>query len=198
MNQGNRGISYRLGFWVRRFPAPLALALGAVLLVLAWPVFQPPPPAPPAPVKQVAAPVPSVVAVVDTTCTSGLDAVVAQARALTAKGQAKEAFDALYPCREQLRVGPHAPYYRQAWDAADAATNARLKKEMAEEKARRKREGVSLGMTQEDALASSWGKPHHINRTTTLTGEREQWVYQRGVRNNYLYFDNDILTAIQN
>lgn len=62
-------------------------------------------------------------------------------------------------------------------------------------KAKRKREGVSIGMTQQQALDSSWGRPSHINRTTTAAGMREQWVYGGG---NYLYFSNGILVSIQN
>jgi hypothetical protein len=50
-------------------------------------------------------------------------------------------------------------------------------------------------MTQAEVLASSWGKPDDINRTITAYGTREQWVY--GYR-SYLYFDDGILTAIQN
>jgi hypothetical protein len=42
---------------------------------------------------------------------------------------------------------------------------------------------------------SSWGKPQSINRTTTRHGVHEQWVY--GSR-SYLYFENGVLTAIQN
>ncbi|MCL2247548.1 MAG: DUF2845 domain-containing protein [Lentimicrobiaceae bacterium] len=54
--------------------------------------------------------------------------------------------------------------------------------------------GVRIGMTKEMAIAA-WGEPTRINRTTTRHGRREQWVY--GGRNN-LYFENGILTAIQN
>lgn len=60
--------------------------------------------------------------------------------------------------------------------------------------ARRRSEGVLIGMTKEEALASSWGKPRKINRTTNAYGTSEQWVYDGG----YLYFDGDRLTSIQN
>jgi hypothetical protein len=56
--------------------------------------------------------------------------------------------------------------------------------------------GVRIGMTSSDVLnKSNWGRPESINRTTTSAGSREQWIY--GSR-NYLYFNNGILTAIQN
>ena len=63
------------------------------------------------------------------------------------------------------------------------------------EKKRRRSEGVRIGMSKEDVLASSWGRPESINTTTTVRGSREQWVY--GGR-SYLYFENGVLTAIQN
>jgi len=69
------------------------------------------------------------------------------------------------------------------------------KRQAAAAKAKKRSEGVSLGMSPEDVLASSWGKPESINRTTTQFGTREQWVY--GGR-NYLYFENGKLTSIQN
>jgi len=62
------------------------------------------------------------------------------------------------------------------------------------------------GMTDEQA-AIAWGRPTKINRTITTHGVREQWVYSgdgsiardlyRRTRTCYLYFENGILTAIQ-
>ena len=60
---------------------------------------------------------------------------------------------------------------------------------------RRKSEGVRIGMTKEEVVASSWGRPDYINRTIHRDSEREQWVY--GHR-NYLYFENGRLSTIQN
>lgn len=50
-----------------------------------------------------------------------------------------------------------------------------------------------IGMSAK--TATNWGKPKHVNRTTTAKGNVEQWVYGDG---NYLYFTNGRLTAIQN
>lgn len=78
---------------------------------------------------------------------------------------------------------------------ADAVAH---KAKVAEEKAikiKKKNEGVSIGMTKEDVLASSWGKPERVNTTTNAYGVSEQWVY--GGR-NYLYFKDGILYSIQN
>lgn len=73
---------------------------------------------------------------------------------------------------------------------------AAAEKQEATAEARRKRsEGVRIGMSKADVLASSWGKPERVNRTTNAYGTREQWVYGIG---NYLYFEDDVLVSIQN
>ncbi len=54
--------------------------------------------------------------------------------------------------------------------------------------------GVTIGMTKEDVLLSSWGTPSNIKKTVNAYGTSEQWVYDNY---NYLYFDNGILTSIQ-
>jgi hypothetical protein len=51
---------------------------------------------------------------------------------------------------------------------------------------------VKIGMTRE-MCKLSWGKPKRINETITSGKKTEQWIYS----DNNLYFDNDILTAIQ-
>ncbi len=53
---------------------------------------------------------------------------------------------------------------------------------------------VVIGMTKEMCVAA-WGKPSEINKTTATYGVHEQWVYNI---KTYLYFDDDILTTIQN
>lgn len=56
--------------------------------------------------------------------------------------------------------------------------------------------GVRIGMTKEQVLKeTNWGRPQSINRTTTASGTREQWVYGYP---NYLYFHNNVLVSIQN
>lgn len=59
----------------------------------------------------------------------------------------------------------------------------------------KRKQGVQIGMTQEDVLASNWGKPLKVNRTVNAYGTREQWVYRGG---NYLYFEDGRLTTVQN
>ena len=53
---------------------------------------------------------------------------------------------------------------------------------------------VSIGMTREMCLAA-WGRPYDINTTTTAYGVHEQWCYNGY---NFLYFEDGILTNIQN
>lgn len=53
---------------------------------------------------------------------------------------------------------------------------------------------VAVGMTKEMCIAA-WGKPQDINRTTGTFGVHEQWVYNL---KSYLYFENEVLTTIQN
>ena len=51
---------------------------------------------------------------------------------------------------------------------------------------------VKIGMTKEMCRVS-WGEPKKINEIITANSKSEQWVYH----DNYLYFKNGILTAIQ-
>lgn len=51
----------------------------------------------------------------------------------------------------------------------------------------------SIGMTDYETVDSTWGKPNKINKTKTIYGVKEQWVYDRG----YLYFEDHYLTSIQ-
>jgi hypothetical protein len=78
--------------------------------------------------------------------------------------------------------------YTAAVGEADRQHNAKVAADL-------RKQGVRIGMTSDDVLASSWGRPQSINRTTNAYGTHEQWVYGRG---SYLYFDNGKLTSIQN
>ena len=85
--------------------------------------------------------------------------------------------------------------WQQVFDADDKATKARLAKQDVIDKKEAKKLGVSLGMTREQVIGSSWGRPQQVNTTTGRHGSREQWVYSS---RNYLYFENGVLTTIQN
>ena len=53
---------------------------------------------------------------------------------------------------------------------------------------------LKIGMTDKMCI-EAWGEPDSKNRTVLNGKETEQWVYKT---NSYLYFDDGILTAIQN
>ncbi len=55
---------------------------------------------------------------------------------------------------------------------------------------------VNIGMTREQAIAG-WGRPRDINRTSGSFGVHEQWVYGE-YGSGYLYFEDGVLTTIQN
>lgn len=75
--------------------------------------------------------------------------------------------------------------------AKDAEVQAELAR--SEEASKRWKNTVRVGQTEGDVLAYGWGRPDKVNRTTNAYGVREQWVYD----NKYLYFENGILTSIQ-
>lgn len=54
-----------------------------------------------------------------------------------------------------------------------------------------------IGMTSRQAEYSKWGYPDSVNKTTNTRGIHEQWVYRGYNKSKYLYFDNGILTSIQ-
>lgn len=51
-----------------------------------------------------------------------------------------------------------------------------------------------IGMTKEEVRESTWGEPIEINKTVTVYGTSEQWVYNNY---KYIYFDDNIVTGIQ-
>ena len=51
----------------------------------------------------------------------------------------------------------------------------------------------ALGMTAEEVLQTTWGKPKRINKTTYTWGIEEQWIYPD---NQYIYLENGIVVAI--
>jgi hypothetical protein len=187
-------IFYRLGRAMRRRPDLVLLALVLSVGLLGWWLNlsdpappprtvivapEPPPPAPPPP------------------CTSGLAEQMASAKQLLAAKQPLQAYDVLFTCRDAHAAGPDAATYAKALTQWQQATDAKARQEQKAEAARKKREGVRLGMSPQDVLDSSWGKPDKINRTTRASGTREQWVYRSRIE-GYLYFENDVLTSIQN
>lgn len=99
---------------------------------------------------------------------------------------------------KECRVQPNVKYGFELADKADIAQKfeeIRIAEAKASE-ARARRPGVKIGMTEKQVIEkTSWGAPEKVNRTTSASGVREQWVFGGG---NYLYFTNGRLTAIQN
>jgi len=62
------------------------------------------------------------------------------------------------------------------------------------EKERLARGGVRIGMTAQQVINSSWGKPESVNSTIIGAKTLEQWVYGNG---HYLYFESGRLRTIQ-
>jgi hypothetical protein len=73
-------------------------------------------------------------------------------------------------------------------DAADAAA-----KKAAAAECKRRGE-PRIGMTVEQVIATCWGKPHHVNRTQSVSGTSDQYVYPG---NRYLYFRDGVLMSMQ-
>lgn len=55
---------------------------------------------------------------------------------------------------------------------------------------------IYVGMTAEQVKAA-WGKPYKINTTIGSYGNHEQWVMSDGIGSDYVYFENGIMTSLQ-
>lgn len=123
-------------------------------------------------------------------------------RALLAKVKAAKPSDhltLLLYYSELEKLDPSNGDYPKQWQrhrhAQDQAEERSRRERERVDRAQRRKQGVSVGMSKADVLMSNWGRPKRINSTTTIRGTREQWVYDGG----YLYFDETgTLTAIQN
>ncbi len=77
--------------------------------------------------------------------------------------------------------------------AKEAEEEVKNYKEYLAEQERIKNALPQIGMTKEQVEKGAWGKPTKINKTTYSWGITEQWCYPAG---RYVYFENDIVTAI--
>lgn len=198
------GVSYSLGKFIKRNPeASIAIILAALwvgwMLVYAWREALKPTPKQPSIFSAkapVAPPVPAapVVDPMIAKCAADLPQIMATAKEQLRKKEGQAAVDTLYPCRDHFTDPQQNALYVKAGEMMSIQAAKRADAEAAALKKQKKREGVSLGMSQEDAVDSSWGKPRKINRSIGSYGTHEQWVYDGG----YLYFENGVLTSIQN
>lgn len=178
--------AYKLGKWVAGNKL-LAAGIAVAVLYVLWPSPAEPGGGATAAVATSAPPIPP--------CTNDLDSRLTSAKAkLKAKDYAA-AVTLMEPCRALVAADSDAAKTLNLATTADQKAKAQAAAaERKKELAQWRREGVSIGMTAERVLLSSWGKPNDINRTTTSRGIREQWVYDGG----YLYFQDGVLTSIQN
>lgn len=114
-------------------------------------------------------------------CITNIDSLKKEAKAAKLKNHHKRVIEILKPCYGTMTDGDAIGVYI---DSSEIIT-----------KQEKRKSGVYLGMTKEDVILSSWGRPVRINKTHTSYGTREQWIYNS---NNYLYFDNNELITIQN
>lgn len=129
-------------------------------------------------------------------CGPQLDERRARAKALAEKKDYAEAFRLMEYCAP--RLAKESAGYREFMAYAIAQTKVVDAEKAAftkAEKARKKKDGVRIGMSEQEVLDSSWGRPERVSRTTNARGTRGQWVYGGG---NYLYFQDGVLTSIQN
>lgn len=97
---------------------------------------------------------------------------------------------AIYPEDAKKFASLRASLEAQAIRMEEQQARANRQRELA----RRKRQGVTIGMSQEEVLQSSWGRPERVNRSIYSFATHEQWIYGGG---NYLYFEDGKLTSIQ-
>jgi len=126
-------------------------------------------------------------------CDTGADERLAKAKTAMLAANPEVAFEHLQACRSTL-TGEAKTVFVQALTQSNAKREKVADAEAKRIRAEKKRTGVLVGMSQQDALDSSWGKPQKINRTTNAYGVSEQWVYN----GSYLYFKDGVLTSIQN
>ncbi len=108
--------------------------------------------------------------------------------------QAQEAGTPAAEAAPASAVDP-APGSKEWYDARMAAIGAEQKALDDAAAAQAKKPGARIGMTAKQVRdTTSWGTPESVNTTITAGHKREQWVYDG---NQYLYFDNGRLTAIQ-
>jgi hypothetical protein len=69
------------------------------------------------------------------------------------------------------------------------------RQEEAREAECKRRGPPKVGMTKAQVFKTCWGETGRINRTVTANGVFEQYVYSD---TSYVYFENGIVTAIQN
>ncbi|MFN3881915.1 MAG: DUF4124 domain-containing protein [Nitrincola lacisaponensis] len=100
-------------------------------------------------------------------------------------------------------VGESAIELRRRERAEEDARLRARSQEITEQRIRQERfndlirdKKIAVGMNKEQ-VRRSWGNPCRINRTTSTSGSREQWVYcGANYRNDYVHFQGGEVTSI--
>jgi hypothetical protein len=120
-------------------------------------------------------------------CATEIESMKAIARKAKSEKQYTKVIEALKPCYGIVADGDAVGLYVSSID--------KLKEiEVTKNAIIARREGVSIGMTKEQVLASAWGRPKKVNKTHGSFGTHKQWVSGGG----YLYIENGILSSVQN
>ena len=92
-------------------------------------------------------------------------------------------------------VGVNAKEMKNEEERKRIEQAANDKKERIEEARYRRSQGVEIGMTPEEVLASSWGRPRRTTKSQSSNIYTETWDYGYP---NFLYFVNGQLSQIHN
>lgn len=86
----------------------------------------------------------------------------------------------------QIGMPNYTPHRGSYWTMSKVSNSVTLPKQKTD---------PTIGMTKEEVQNSTWGSPERINKTTTIYGTKEQWVYSL---TRYVYFNEDgIVYSIQ-
>jgi hypothetical protein len=127
-------------------------------------------------------------------CDKTIPDLMEKATAAYAEKDYDLAVDTLWICQGYMSDPKVKEFYTRALTKRNKIKSDETDKQVKADKARKKKEGVIIGMTEQDVLESSWGRPVSVNTTSTAYRTRAQWVYKSG---NYLYFEDGKLTSIQ-
>lgn len=97
------------------------------------------------------------------------------------------------PLADQLRKPLHDKIDRETKEVEKQSEIAEV-----DAKKQRKKQGVRTGMSMQDVIDSSWGKPQHITKYQTSDRHTEIWQYGRYGERGSLMFEDGTLTMIQN
>jgi hypothetical protein len=86
--------------------------------------------------------------------------------------------------------------WRNIYNNFDEDMKEQLEKDHAERE-KLKTMDPQIGMTKEEVQLTTWGNPQNINKTKTAYGTSVQWVYKINNKRAYIYFDDGVVTTIQ-